>query len=269
MNLLPRVLSSAVLIAIVVLVLLLGGWPLDTFIAVAALIGAIELHGLLSRLEAVRPQLWLLAGLAIWTALRVDLPGGAGNLEYILLAAICAGLLVALITGTPFLSWAASAAGGLYVGLGLGSLLGIAHYRASGGGVNLIVIGTVVGAVIACDTLAYFTGFALGRHSFFTRVSPSKTVEGAVGGLGGAVAVATLVGIVKIGLAWWQAALLGILIGISAQGGDLAESALKRQAKTKDASHLIPGHGGVLDRLDSLLLVGPVVYCYLHLVAVP
>lgn len=269
MDLLPRVISAVVLILVVLGGLVLGGIALDVLVALAAAVGAFELRGLLRRLVGLEPQLWLLITVAVWSSQRAILPGAAGSLEYILSGAIGIGLLVDLVTATPFSSWAASLAGGLYLGVGLGSLLGIAHYRAGDARFDLVLIATVIGSVVACDTLAYFTGFALGRHPFFSRVSPSKTVEGAVGGLCGAIAVSTAIGVAVIGLDWYWAVAMGAVIGISAQGGDLAESALKRQADVKDSGNLIPGHGGVLDRLDSLLLVGPAVLCFLHLIGTP
>lgn len=125
----------------------------------------------------------------------------------------------------------------------------------------------------ACDTGAYFIGLSLGRRRLAPTVSPNKSVEGAIGGFLAAVGAAFL------GHAWFvrdavgvpyltggQTAALGVLVGIAAQLGDLVESLLKRDARIKDSSDMIPGHGGVLDRFDSLLFSGPVVYYFLTFV---
>ncbi|HEX2173126.1 MAG TPA: phosphatidate cytidylyltransferase, partial [Dehalococcoidia bacterium] len=92
-------------------------------------------------------------------------------------------------------------------------------------------------------------------------VSPNKTLEGALGGLGaGMVTAAVLVWLLGLPFAWWQALLIGALVTVAGQIGDLAESALKRGLRAKDAGTLIPGHGGMLDRADSLLAAGVVLY---------
>ena len=114
----------------------------------------------------------------------------------------------------------------------------------------------------ANDTGAYFVGRWVGRHPFAPRISPKKTWEGSVGGWVTGVAIALLGGAI---LRWplVHALLLGVLIVLAATGGDLVESMFKRWAGVKDSGRLIPGHGGVLDRLDSLLFAVVVVYYYL------
>ncbi|MFN8178719.1 MAG: phosphatidate cytidylyltransferase [bacterium] len=124
-----------------------------------------------------------------------------------------------------------------------------------------------------CDTGAYFTGLAIGRHRLAPKVSPKKSVEGAAGGF------LACVGAAFLGRAWFvrdaagaayltsgQTLALGILVGVAAQLGDLVESLLKRDAQIKDTSAMIPGHGGVLDRFDSLLFSAPVAYYFLAFV---
>jgi phosphatidate cytidylyltransferase len=116
----------------------------------------------------------------------------------------------------------------------------------------------------ACDTAAYLVGRLFGRTKLMPSVSPGKSLEGCVAGL--VVAIAAGIG----ARAWFapyltllDAAVLGALVGVFGQLGDLVESLLKRDAETKDSSRLIPGHGGVLDRFDSLLFTAPIVYYYL------
>ncbi len=266
MNLLPRLVSSAVLICLVASMIWIGGIPLDVLIGVAAALAAWELGALLGRLPAPAPS-WLVIGLAVWLAERAILPGAGGNLEVILPIALGAGMVAGVLFHSPWEGWAAGLGGGLYQGIGLGSLLGLYHWPGAAPGVGLRLVAIVVAAVVATDTLAYFTGHALGRHPFFPAISPKKSVEGAVGGAVGAVLVAGIAGPLVISLNPVAAVGMGLLIAVVAEGGDLAESALKRQADVKDSGRLIPGHGGLLDRLDGLLLAGPAVYCLLVLIA--
>jgi phosphatidate cytidylyltransferase len=122
----------------------------------------------------------------------------------------------------------------------------------------------VVFATWACDTGAFFTGRAVGRHKLAPEISPGKTVEGAIGGWLCALAMALLVGgFLRLDLR--IAASLGAMIGVLSQVGDLCESAIKRDLGIKDFSGLLPGHGGILDRFDSLLMTAPLVYYVLAL----
>jgi phosphatidate cytidylyltransferase len=126
---------------------------------------------------------------------------------------------------------------------------------------------SVFASIWLCDSVAYFAGRAFGKHKLFPRVSPNKTWEGAVAGF-----VAAIVGFVVCRelllpyLLLRDAAVCGAIIGIFGQIGDLAESLLKRDAGVKDSSTLIPGHGGVLDRFDSLLFVSPLLFFYLDFI---
>jgi phosphatidate cytidylyltransferase len=120
--------------------------------------------------------------------------------------------------------------------------------------------------VIFADTGAYYTGRLIGRHKLAPRISPGKTIEGAVGGLVAAIAAGPLSRIVffhEIPIV--HAVVLGAMIGLLGPVGDLAESMLKRGANVKDSGTLLPGHGGVLDRVDSLLFCAPLLYYYSRL----
>ncbi len=127
----------------------------------------------------------------------------------------------------------------------------------------------------ASDIGAYFFGRAIGGPKLIPSVSPGKTIAGAIGGLVASMAVAyvyarlVLVPVAHLGFTPWGALTFGFLISIAAQVGDLFESLLKREAKVKDSSHIIPGHGGVLDRFDSLIFVLPVAYLLLGWLPIP
>ena len=115
------------------------------------------------------------------------------------------------------------------------------------------------------DTAAYFIGRALGKHKLAPQISPGKTWEGAIAGLFGAVIISLLFTLntpLQLPLSYGQAILLGVLISIFGQLGDLAESLLKRNSGVKDSGSLMPGHGGLLDRMDSVVFAGVVVYLY-------
>lgn len=113
----------------------------------------------------------------------------------------------------------------------------------------------------ASDTFAYFSGYLLGRHKLCPQVSPKKTVEGLIGGIIGTVCAIGVAG-AYFGFAVWPMFILGAMIAIIATIGDLAESIIKRYTGIKDSGNLIPGHGGVLDRFDSLLFTAPFVYYF-------
>ena len=171
-----------------------------------------------------------------------------------------ANVLLSDRVGEPTLSdTAAAVLAPVYIGLPLGALVGIA--AVAGREAVLILIGTVA----LSDTAQYYAGRTFGRHPLAPRRSPKKTVEGALGGF--IVAPAALV---AAGFAWlpgippFRLALLGVLLVAAGMIGDLFESMLKRAAGMKDSSTLIPGHGGVLDRIDALLFAAPVFYFFIR-----
>ena len=127
----------------------------------------------------------------------------------------------------------------------------------------------MIGAIVT-DTFCYFAGVTLGRRKLLPEVSPKKTVEGAIGGVIGCTAFMTAFGFlvpqaVRADVSWVQFLLMGLLCGVISQLGDWSASAIKRSAGIKDFGKLIPGHGGILDRLDSILFVAPAVYFCLRL----
>jgi len=151
---------------------------------------------------------------------------------------------------------------GLFLGLAVSFLVRLEWFPHGWRWVLLTLL-----TVFASDTAAYFVGRAWGRHPLATRISPGKTQEGAVAAfLGAILATMVLTLILNLSIAWWHALLLGSLVGLFGQLGDLAESAVKRSCGAKEAGILIPGHGGILDRLDSILFSGIVVYYFVSLV---
>ncbi len=115
----------------------------------------------------------------------------------------------------------------------------------------------------ASDTFAFFIGSYFGKHKLCPAISPNKTIEGAVGGMCGSIIAITLLA-VTFKLPIGHSIIMGILVGIAAPAGDLVQSAIKRFAGVKDSGQVLPGHGGILDRFDSILFAVPVIYYYMH-----
>ena len=269
MNLALRVISGVLLLAVLGAALWIGTGALAVFVGAGALIGAWEFRDLLGRVGA-KPPVWLILPLSVFLAIRFVLPAADMATDWAFAAAAVVGLLAALGTRASFAGWAAAVGGSAYIGVCLGFWIALYRWHATDSthfGLRLVVL-VLAGSVFG-DTAAYFVGSAIGRHPFFRSISPRKSLEGAVAGAVASVLVGALAGPWLIGISVPLGALLGVLTAIAAQGGDLVESALKRQAGVKDSGTLIPGHGGLLDRADSLVLLAPVVYCYLKLIAFP
>ena len=154
---------------------------------------------------------------------------------------------------------AAGALSMIYLGLSLGALVGV-HIFGGRGAVVLLI-----GTIAISDTAQYYSGRLLGRHQLAPRLSPKKTVEGAIGGFVVAPIALYVAGPYFVPVATpGTIALLGVVLVAAGIAGDLFESMLKRAAEMKDSSALIPGHGGVLDRIDALLFAAPIFYLYLR-----
>ncbi len=169
-------------------------------------------------------------------------------------------LLPRLQKDGAFAGWVWTVAGILYVGWLLSYLVAL---RGLDDGRNWVFLALFT--TFASDTAAFFTGRALGRHKLAPHISPGKTREGAIGGICGAIIVSLFFILptpLILPLSWGQAVVLGLLVSIFGQLGDLAESLFKRNMGVKDSGALLPGHGGFLDRMDSIVFAGVVVYYY-------
>ncbi|BDE06275.1 hypothetical protein WPS_15510 [Vulcanimicrobium alpinum] len=211
------------------------------------------------------PQLEVpVAMAAVWAYVALTHFGLIHRYEGILLAGT---VIVALATATftadagYFARSGYTLLGVLYIGKLLSYFIAI---RALHDGALWTVWAIVL--VAFTDIFAMLVGTVIGRHQL-TRLSPKKTVEGAVGGFAAALVAGAAIVLIPGGhLAWWQGAIVGAITSIAAQAGDLVESALKRDAKVKDAGSLISGHGGVLDRFDSYIFGGIAFYFALYVI---
>jgi phosphatidate cytidylyltransferase len=266
-----RAISTVVLVPVLLLVLAIGGPVIGAAVALATALAAVEVFRLL-RSGGYTTFAALGTALALVVVLDAAFPDvleGSGLL--------LGGVGIVLVSVASFSRpdphdglavWMATIFGAMYVSLlsfviRLGhaapSLPAAAPLHALGserGWILLLVLG-----VWAYDTGAYLVGRYLGRTRFLTHVSPSKTIEGLVGGL---IASTVVVGLMLAALGQnpAHAILLGPLTALAAQAGDLAESVIKRAAGARDSGTLIPGHGGILDRVDSFLFAAPVVTLY-------
>lgn len=269
-NLGQRVAVGLIFIPVILSAIWFGRHFFLLFVEIIVALGLIEFYDL-AKYKNTRPQRWLgvLAGIAAPALIY------AGHSDKLWL--LLGGLTVAVVTielfskpesgGSPLLNVSVTLFGVAYVA-GLLSFLVLirelphvmgGEYAQAGTWVIMIFV-----IIWICDTAAYFVGLYFGKHKLFPRVSPKKTMEGAVGGFVFAVlsAVVCQQTFVK-GLGLQDALVIGVIIGSAGQLSDLVESLFKRDAGIKDSSKLIPGHGGILDRFDSEMLVAPLVYVYL------
>jgi phosphatidate cytidylyltransferase len=262
-----RVLSGVLLAAVVGALLAAGRLGIYTIVIVVGGVALWEFRGL-SRRMGYRAPSWLLYPLGLVFAFSGTVLK-AVPLELVLSVALIAGLSVFLVLPgrrEGLGRWAMGLAGAVYIGLPFNSYLLLYDNARHAPGVLWLLV--IVVTVVVSDAAALLVGTRIGRRPFFPAISPKKTVEGALAGLVCCVPVTVAGGVLLLGLPAWHAVVLGLLIGVTAQAGDLVESQMKRLARVKDSSNLIPGHGGVLDRLDSALFPPIVVFLYasyLHL----
>jgi len=258
-TLMIRILSAFVILGIAIGLALAGTVGADVLVFILASLALWEFIGLSERM-GYRAPAWLLFPLGYFFSY-------SGTVFKQLDVALVLG--VAVVGGlTAFLvvpgrrqgvgRWAMGMAGALYIGIPFNFYLLLytsPHY-------GLVWALFTIFAVVACDSAALLVGSRIGRHPFFRSISPRKTVEGAVAGVAGAIVVMVIGVTFVIGLPLLHGIALGVLVGVISQAGDLVESQMKRIAEVKDSSNLIPGHGGALDRLDSILFPPILVYIY-------
>jgi phosphatidate cytidylyltransferase len=265
-NLAQRIAVSAVAIPAAVGLIWLGGWPLAAALAALGVLGAREIYDLARRqgLDALDRTGGIAAAaiplLAYWAKAPAVYFGALW---------LMAALVVAMVrrgpAGRPLGAVSVTLFGCLYASALLAFLIPIRHGSNAAHQPFAYLCLTLFPLVITWigDTAAMAVGIKVGGPKLVPLLSPNKTQSGAVGGLVGATVTALALGLLVLNrVGWsfavWQLVTVGVVVGVVAQVGDIAESLLKREAGVKDSSTLIPGHGGVLDRLDSLYFVVPV-----------
>ncbi len=259
-----RIAVSVVAIPVILWTVLFGKIPFLVFTLVVGTIAFYEFARIAEKKSAY-PQ--LLMGLAAIIFLQINQYWSFTEFNLAVLLISLSLLLRELFrnNGSAILNLGSTVLGIFYIGFFTLTLLQVREYfplYEQGG----YLILSMFASIWICDSAAYFGGLTLGKHRLMERVSPKKSWEGAVFGFGGAILAYCLAYIWVLDfLSIRDVIILGVITGTIGQMGDLIESLVKRDANVKDSSALIPGHGGMFDRFDSMLFVSPMVYIYLKL----
>ncbi|MFC1956848.1 phosphatidate cytidylyltransferase [Chloroflexota bacterium] len=267
-----RTITSAWYAVLLVVIVWFGGGPgFTTLVVILGVLAALEFYRMVG---STKPPPLTYFGL-IWTAFfilsrnsellsRPETGFNPDLLTPLLITSAIVLPLIGLLTRRQkegaFTSWVWTVAGILYIGWLLSHLVALRGLNDGRNWVFLVLFVTWVS-----DTTAFFIGRRFGRHKLAPATSPGKTWEGTIGGICGGIAMSTLFLAptpFQLPLSPGQAVLLGALTSILGQAGDLFESLFKRNLGVKDSGKLMPGHGGILDRIDSLIFAGIVVYYY-------
>jgi phosphatidate cytidylyltransferase len=256
-NLIIRVVTALVLLPGVLWLIWRGGIPLALLIGAAAAVCALELNQLPGR-EVTGAALVSIGGAFLIPVLQ-ETPASWVTADAVLSAVVIVAFADALLFESEIPNAprrvALAVLATAYAGILLSSLLPLRRLPRGEWWILLTLVVTWLN-----DTFAYFAGRAFGRRKLYERISPSKTWEGALGGAAGSI-----VGAIVVQQVWlpavpiWGAALIGAGAAVLGPVGDLSESMLKRAFGAKDSGHLLPGHGGILDRIDALLFNAPFV----------
>ncbi len=277
-NLMVRTLSGLVLAGVVVGAVLGSQWSFGALLLLILVGGQLEFYKL-ARETGLSPQRWM--GLAVGVLLFAlnfvilrqfgqpvtDEAGGAVLNLLLYIGLLLPTLFVCELfrrSATPLANLGATLLGVLYVAVPLSLLLYVPVLAGHGVWLPATVL-CYIFIIWANDVFAYLVGMAFGRHRLCERLSPKKSWEGFFGGLAGAVAMGFVAAYV-LDANYWVWGGLAFVAALSGVAGDLVESMFKRAAAVKDSGQVIPGHGGVLDRFDALLLSAPYVFLYLLLV---
>ncbi len=252
----PRLISALVILPVVFGAVYVGGVWFAAVIGLFAIVAGWEFDRMM-KAGGYQTALFIILGLILLLILR-NLYTIPLTLDLLVSGTILITMVWFLFKNSPnpIADWSLTLAGALYLGFGLGYLVGL---RELENGLSWVLLAGM--ATWGADTLAYFAGKNFGQHLLWPRHSPKKTWEGLIGGMFGGVIGAAIV-IYFSPLGWGTGLVVGLIVPIVAFFGDVSISMMKRHVGIKDTSQLIPGHGGVLDRVDSFLFVSVVVYHY-------
>jgi len=260
-----RVVSAIIALPILTAVVWAGGLWYTLIIFAACVLGALEYHKISPAARSVPVGMLSIAGTILFL-LNAQLEGKYTDIIVTAVIIISLGALIFIRGQIERYLWSLWMLGGiLYLGW-MGSHFLLLRDLEMGREWTVLTMYST----FATDTAALMVGTWLGRHHMSPDISPGKTWEGAAGGLvGGTVAAPVLALLLGLSLELLYLLAIGTLIALSAQVGDLVESIMKRSAGVKESGVLVPGHGGILDRLDSLIFVTPVIYYYVKWLATP
>lgn len=272
-----RLMVAGIGIPLAIWLIYLGGWFLGGLMGLAGALSAAEYYGL-ARQKGGSPVVWLgvpAAGLMSLLATLHPTYAEFSQWAFAMVIAVGLGSVAAVLwirwpEGRPLTDAATTTTGVIYTGVAL-AFSGLLHHLPTLGGslepwhgAAFVIFPLFVSWI--GDAFAFFIGSRFGKEKLLEAVSPKKTWVGGIASLVGATVMAgvyghfALSGVPEYGVSWQVAALMGIPISLVGQVGDLAESVLKREADVKDSSHLLPGHGGALDRMDGVFLTIPLTY---------
>jgi len=269
-NLVKRSLSGIIYVALIVACVILGGWWFNALLLLFTILGVVEFHRLVDKPVSEKTSV---VPLVIDLLASVSLILGMGySLAFLAIFIVC--LIVRMIAqlyihdDAPLVRLAYSYMGVFYIALPLGLLGFIMEMFGEDIGKGLLL--TMFVMIWLNDTGAFLVGSSIGRHRLFPSISPKKSWEGAVGGVVFSIGAA-FVAKYCFPLYFEQVEIvplcvMGLIVGVLSIWGDLVESMIKRTLHVKDSGSLIPGHGGILDRIDSLLLVAPAVAVYFFII---
>jgi phosphatidate cytidylyltransferase len=251
-------------VAFVIGFLIWAGEPWFTVAAcLVAALAAFEFYNIVKN-EHIQPLTYFGIVFSVLFVINAHSPYTATcNLLFVLLTLIPLIWLIFMRNkDNSFINWGWTVAGVLYTGWLLSFYIYIRDMDNGMGWVYLVLACTALS-----DVFAYVVGSNFGKHALASSISPGKTWEGAAGGLAAAIVTSIFISLLfRLPVTYWQMVLAGVVIGIFSLIGDLVESLLKRNMKAKDTGRLLPGHGGVLDRIDSHLLIAPVAYYLIILI---
>jgi phosphatidate cytidylyltransferase len=263
-----RILSSVIAIPIIV-VLVWFDTPLPWFTVLAAgwgLGSVYEFYNIIKRSKGVSPLFTF--GL-LWALLLIISPhfdhiphlSGITPVSFLITTAVIISLLILLWRKgkeQAFAAWGWTLAGLFYIGWLFSNFVALRNLEDGRGWVFLAILCT-----FASDSSAYFAGRALGKHKLAPYISPKKSWEGSIAGIAGAIIASVIVVyLFHLPINYWQTLILGLLVSVLGQLGDLVKSLFKRNMEVKDSGNILPGHGGFMDRMDSLAFAGVTVYYF-------
>lgn len=267
-----RSLVALIGIPLMLIMIYIGGIYFEITLVIISSISLWEFYRMVENKGAIPQKVWgILFNIIFWVLLyfstNTNISGKYSIISVLIL--LVGSLTIQLFTKNQnsIMNIATTWGGLIYVNIFFGSLYLIREFNAYFDGTlnfkpELLVFSFIL-AIWICDTAAYMIGSRFGKNKLLPAVSPKKTWEGAIAGFVGALLTMVIFNLITNNFDLIHSIIIGIIVGAFGQIGDLAESQLKRDANVKDSSSILPGHGGFLDRFDSIMFVSPLILIYL------